>query len=129
MGRTIGVYFDDDLLEKGQAKAAAQGGKFSTYVQRLIASDLSNESPKPLSPTIIEDLARVLIGELDAKAVAERLEVHDQPKVLQKWLRELAAEPNDSGVIQEMLDEHARQESPAQRILRQNRKRSNGTES
>lgn len=133
MGRTIGVYFDDALLEKGQAKAAAQGGKFSTYIQRLIESDLANEAPKPLSPTVIVDLTKTLSGELDAKAIAQKLGNADQPKLLRGWLRDYI-EKNDE-VESEHLDirgEFAKQEPIARRTLREKferrQKREDGSE-
>lgn len=115
MGRTIGIYFDDDLLDQAQERARANGEKFSAYVQRLVAADLSNEviaAPDPLSPTIITDLFRVLSGELDARELQEFLQSADQPRLLQSVLKKLHMDLVEGHPTLDIRGEHRKHPSP-----------------
>lgn len=124
------VSLDSEIFGKAKRKAEIKGLKFSNYLASLITKDVANESfvaDNPMSSTIVVDLARVLVGELDAKEVAKRLGDQDQPKVLQAWLRsiiEADAEDDEGAQIAKTIREmHAKQEPIARRILREKAER------
>lgn len=83
------ISFPPKLLSRVRANT----DNLSAYVRALIEQDLENHSAesRALSATIIIDLARVLLGELDAQELETLLDDKvNQPKLLQGLLRAIA---------------------------------------
>jgi len=81
--------FPPELLERLRGRT----DNMSAHVRLLIENDL-NGNPSPpdaLSANIVVDLARVLVGELDAQKIAKAVGDSNQPEMLQAWLRSLVA--------------------------------------
>jgi hypothetical protein len=122
------ISLDVEIFRKAKHKADTKGLKFSNYLASLVAKDVAGEvvvADDPTSSTVVVDLARVLVGELDAKEVAKKLGGQDQPKVLQQWLRSLLDEPEES----EHLDIRAAikaQPSPVEQLLRRKLQKKSG---
>jgi hypothetical protein len=81
-----------DVITRARKKA---GSNFSAYITGLIEKDLKNVQPELLSSTVIVDMARLLVGELDARKLARQIGDADQPEMLQKWLRQLLEKPEE----------------------------------
>jgi hypothetical protein len=79
--------FPPELLNRLRGRT----DNMSAYVRTLIENDLDNKRAEPdaLSATIVVDLARVLVGELDAQKVSNSIGNANQPEMLQAWLRSL----------------------------------------
>ncbi len=88
MGESIGIYFSEDLLGRAQKRAEqTHKGKFSTYVTDAVERELQGLPPDAMSPTIVLDLARRLLGEPDALRMLARVGKADQPLLLRELLR------------------------------------------
>jgi len=104
------------------------GGNRSKYLQSLIGRDLDNGPANPLSKTIIVDLARVLVGELDAEELKAHLKDKDQRKLLQAWIRQTveaaSEEPKSNGkaIAKAIREQFESQPSIAEQMLAKTRK-------
>lgn len=96
------------MLESIKERA---GGNVSGYIRNLVEADLRGqpEPARPLSPNILVEIAKVLIGELDAQDVERRVAGQDQRRLLQAWLLSLAKEaaeeeeePSTASAIRQM---------------------------
>lgn len=88
---SFGVYVPDgdELLNRIQAVADAQhGGKVSAYARAAIERDLSGQATTDaMSPTIVVDLTRQLLGEPAAQLMAEVFARSPRPDAQARFLR------------------------------------------
>ncbi|MBN1404159.1 MAG: hypothetical protein JW942_06825 [Opitutales bacterium] len=128
------ISLDSDIFRRAKDKAESKGMKFSTYVAGLIVADISDgvSLPDPTDRDAIVDLARKLIGELDARALADKLKGQNQPRILQAWLRQLAEEgqgiaeskPSGKDIARALRDQFNAQPSIAEQMQAKNKRRS-----
>jgi len=88
---TLGFHVPEDssLAKAVRARVSAEKHpSVSAYVRSVVERDVSGGGPSDaMSPTVLVDLTRRLLGELDAEAMAIVMSGRDQRRELQRALR------------------------------------------
>jgi hypothetical protein len=96
---TYAFHVPDDwefASEVERRSAAAHDGKSSAYFRAAIERDIRGGGPADaLSPTVLVDLTRRLLGELDAEEMARAMEGKDQRQKLRRMLERVLSEEFD----------------------------------
>lgn len=112
---TLGLHVGDNeedakFKNRIQAEAKARyAGKISAFLRAAVERDLSGDTrgaPDAMSPTILVDLAKRLLGEIDAAELAHGLGNKDQPKKLRVMLQRILCEEFDLDLPSPQIAKH-----------------------